>query len=263
MHARILPSLTLLAADWTGVTAADTRPARSISTIAPPMPRPQVAPPATIDPRPPVAALCAGSGGAAVSRAGTRRIARWCWSLLLAAAVLVGCASSPGPDTPDMGPVPPVLAPLTPPPHVEPGYQLARKDRPWEDATVIEYAADLGGARRFIAYYAFRGQQPPPGPPATVHLGCVFGTQPGGPTGRLGARLLATVDGVQLDFGPMDYQPAVGADAYWREGVPYTEAQRLAGTAVRLSCGDLEFALSPRQAQGLRRFFGREREDDR
>jgi hypothetical protein len=263
MHRRTLPNLALLAAGWTGVTAADTRPARSISTIAPPMPRPQVAPPVTIDPRSPVTALYAGGGGTAVSRAGTGRIARWCWPLLLAAAVLVGCASSPGPATPDAGPAHPVLAPSTPPPLVEPGYQLTRKDRPWEDSTVIEYAADLGGARRFIAYYAFHGQQPPPGPPATVHLGCVFGTQPGGPAGRLGVHLLATVDGVQLDFGPMDYQPAVGADAYWREGVPYTEAQRLAGTAVHLSCGGLEFTLSPRQVRGLRAFFGREGVDDR
>jgi hypothetical protein len=191
-----------------------------------------------------------------VRQVATRRIARWCWPWLLAAAVLASCARSPGPDAPGVGP-------LTPPPPVEPSYQLARKDRPWEDATVMEYTADLGGARRFIVYYAFRGQQPPPGPPATVHLGCVFGTQPGGPVGGVGARLLATVDGVQLDFGPMDYQPRVGADAYWREGVPYLEAQRLAGTVVHLSCGGLEFALSPRQARGLRTFFGRGGEDDR
>jgi hypothetical protein len=260
MRARTLSSLALLAAGWTGMTAANTRPAPSIDTFVPPMPRSQVALPATIDP-PPVAALCTGSGGAAVSRGGTRKIARWCCPLLLATAVLVGCAKSPGPDSPDVGLVHPVLAP--PPSLTEPGYQLTRKDRPWEDATVIEYAADLGSARRFIAYYAFRGQQPPPGPPAMVHLGCVFGTQADGPAGRRGARLLATVDGVQLNFGPMDYQPAVGADAYWREGVPYTEAQRLAGSAVQLSCGGLEFALSPRQARGLRTFFGREREDDR
>jgi hypothetical protein len=123
---------------------------------------------------------------------------------------------------------------------------------------VVEYGAALSSAGRFIVYYVFPGQQPPPQPPAMVHLGCVLGTPAGGPKGRSGERLRATVDGVALDFGPLRYQPGVGADAYWREDVPYAEAQRLAGTAVQVDCGGSTFALSARQSQGLRAFFGRE-----
>jgi hypothetical protein len=192
-----------------------------------------------------------------------RRIVRRCGPWLLAAVMLVGCTSRQGPDMPAVGPAPEGAAPLTSPPPVERGYQLAHKARPWEDATVVEYAADFGRTGRFIAYYAVRAREPSPAAPATIGMGCVLGPQAGGPVARAGARLLATVDGLRVDFGPLEYQPGIGADAYWREGVPYAEARRLAGTAVHLSCADVEFTLSPRQAQGLRRFFGQEGEAER
>jgi hypothetical protein len=173
-------------------------------------------------------------------------------------AFVVACAKPLGPAAPDGGPTLQTSPPLMPPVQIEPGYQLAQKYRPWEDATVVEYGANLTNAGRFIIYYAFHGQLPPPHPPAVVHLGCVLGTQPASPVGRSAARLRAIVDGVTFDFGPLRYQPGIGAHVYWREDVPYSEAQQLAGTAVQVDCGGVEFVLSPRQALGLRTFFNRE-----
>ena len=205
-----------------------------------------------------MAVQCARHGGETLRRPAAGTFVRRYWSLLLVAAIVVACASPPRPDAPAVGPPLQTAPPPTLPVQRELGYQLAQKYRPWQDATVVEYGADLSGAGRFIAYYVFDGQQPPPQPPALVHLGCVLGTAPGRPVGRSGARLRATVDGVALDFGLLDYQPGAGADAYWRENVPYAEARQLAGTAVQLDCAGLEFALSPRQVRGLHTFFSRE-----
>jgi hypothetical protein len=177
--------------------------------------------------------------------------------------MLVGCTGRQGPDASMVGPASTVAAPLTSPPLVEPGYQLAHKARPWEDATVVEYAADLGSAGRFIVYYAFQGQEPSPEPPAAIGLGCVLGPAAGRPAAQAGTQLVATVDSVRFDFGRLDYQPGIGADTYWRESIPYAEARRLAGTAVQLNCAGFEFALSARQALGLRRFFGYDGEANR
>lgn len=186
------------------------------------------------------------------------RIIRCCGFWLLAAVILAGCTSRQRMEAPTARPAPGDAVPLASHPPVEPGYQLAHKARPWEDATLVEYAASLGSAGRFIVYYTFRGQEPPSEPPATIGMGCVLGPQAGRSEARAGARLLATVDGVQFDFGPLELQPGLGADAYWREGVPYAEARRLAGTTVHLSCAGVKFALSSRQVRGLRRFFGDE-----
>ena len=186
------------------------------------------------------------------------RIIRCCGLWLLAAVILAGCTSRQRTDAPTVRSVPEDAVSLTSPQAVEPGYQLALKARPWEDATLVEYAASLGSAGRFIVYYTFRGQEPPSEPPATLGMGCVLGPRAGTSEVRAGARLLATVDGVQFDFGPLQFQPGFGADTYWREGVPYAEARRLAGTTVHLSCAGVEFALSSRQVRGLRRFFGDE-----
>jgi hypothetical protein len=134
-----------------------------------------------------------------------RRIVRRCGAWLLAAVMLVGCTSRQGPEAPTVGPAPGDAAPLTSPPPVESDYQLAHKARPWENATVVEYAGDLGRAGRFIVYYAVRGQEPSSEPPATIGMGCVLGPPAGTSVARAGARLRATVDGVRFDFGPLDY----------------------------------------------------------
>jgi hypothetical protein len=157
---------------------------------------------------------------------------------------LTGCAVSLPPDNPvGMSSAQGSMAVPrpTPPARVITRYQEAL------DVTVVEYRAATPARLTFLAYYTAHGRTLS-GPPDTLHLGCVTHPESDQRGQGVGARLIFSVEGQQVDMGELRFTPEPLGDNYWREAVPRQAVLPLLGAPTLAgSCGGVPFQLSPAQ----------------